>query len=121
MNRIGSKHSMHLQSADLLPGSSYIFYSFHLMYCLHNYQIPVFFQCESVGRVGDVIRIPAFLCRQTDLLVAAAKTGRIINIKKGQFCAPSVMGYSAEKIRLAGNPNVMVCERGTMFGYSKLF
>ncbi|XWS10562.1 hypothetical protein CRYUN_Cryun38cG0006300 [Craigia yunnanensis] len=57
---------------------------------------------------------------QTDLLVAAAKTGRIINIKKGQFCAPSVMINSAEKIRLAGNPNVMVCERGTMFGYNDL-
>ncbi|KAL6839689.1 hypothetical protein ACP4OV_030377 [Aristida adscensionis] len=65
-------------------------------------------QCEAVGRVADIIQIPAFLCRQTDLLVAAAKTGKIINIKKGQFCAPSVMVNSAEKIRLAGNPNVMV-------------
>ncbi|KAK1267298.1 2-dehydro-3-deoxyphosphooctonate aldolase [Acorus gramineus] len=77
-------------------------------------------QCELVGKVADVIQIPAFLCRQTDLLVAAAKTGRIINIKKGQFCAPSVMINSAEKIRLAGNQNVMVCERGTMFGYNDL-
>ncbi|KAG9143890.1 hypothetical protein Leryth_016095 [Lithospermum erythrorhizon] len=68
----------------------------------------------------NIIQIPAFLCRQTDLLVAAAKTGRIINIKKGQFCAPSVMANSAEKIRLAGNQNVMVCERGTMFGYNDL-
>ncbi|TVU51404.1 hypothetical protein EJB05_02834 [Eragrostis curvula] len=68
-------------------------------------------QCQSVGRVADIIQIPAFLCRQTDLLVAAAKTGKIINVKKGQFCAPSVMINSAEKIRLAGNPNVMVCER----------
>ncbi|KAK4398762.1 2-dehydro-3-deoxyphosphooctonate aldolase 1 [Sesamum angolense] len=59
-------------------------------------------QCEAVGRVADIIQIPAFLCRQTDLLVAAAKTGRIINIKKGQFCAPSVMVNSAEKIRMAG-------------------
>ncbi|CAN6465474.1 unnamed protein product [Victoria cruziana] len=57
---------------------------------------------------------------QTDLLVAAAKTGRIVNIKKGQFCAPSVMVNSAEKIRLAGNENIMVCERGTMFGYNDL-
>ncbi|KAL0878352.1 hypothetical protein Bca101_028058 [Brassica carinata] len=63
-------------------------------------------QCEEVGK--------------TDLLVAAAQTGKIINIKKGQFCAPSVMENSAEKIRLAGNPNVMVCERGTMFGYNDL-
>ncbi|KAJ6399159.1 hypothetical protein OIU77_019831 [Salix suchowensis] len=77
-------------------------------------------QCEPVGKVADIIQIPAFLCRQTDLLVAAAKTGKIINIKKGQFCAPSVMSNSAEKVRLAGNPNVMVCERGTMFGYSDL-
>ncbi|KAL6562422.1 hypothetical protein OROGR_003429 [Orobanche gracilis] len=76
-------------------------------------------QCEAVGRVADIIQIPAFLCRQY-LLVAAAKTGRIINIKKGQFCAPSVMVNSAEKIRLAGNENVMVCERGTMFGYNDL-
>ncbi|KAL4345059.1 hypothetical protein AHAS_Ahas11G0240500 [Arachis hypogaea] len=77
-------------------------------------------QCEVVGRVADIIQIPAFLCRQTDLLVAAAKTGKIVHIKKGQFCAPSVMANSAEKVRLAGNPNVMVCERGTMFGYNDL-
>ncbi|ERN09917.1 hypothetical protein AMTR_s00013p00172160 [Amborella trichopoda] len=77
-------------------------------------------QCEPVGRVADIIQIPAFLCRQTDLLVAAAKTGKIVNIKKGQFCAPSVMVNSAEKVRLAGNQNVMVCERGTMFGYNDL-
>ncbi|KAH9677029.1 2-dehydro-3-deoxyphosphooctonate aldolase 1 [Citrus sinensis] len=64
-------------------------------------------QCEEVGKVADIIQIPAFLCRQTDLLVAAAKTGKIINIKKGQFCASSVMVNSAEKVRLAGNPNVM--------------
>ncbi|KAJ9183248.1 hypothetical protein P3X46_007132 [Hevea brasiliensis] len=90
------------------------------------YQIPTItdvheaIQCEPVGRVADIIQIPAFLCRQTDLLVAAAKTGKIINIKKGQFCAPSVMINSAEKVRLAGNSNVMVCERGTMFGYNDL-
>ncbi|XP_021839584.2 2-dehydro-3-deoxyphosphooctonate aldolase isoform X3 [Spinacia oleracea] len=77
-------------------------------------------QCEAVGKVADVIQIPAFLCRQTDLLVAAAKTGKIINIKKGQFCAPNVMVNSAEKVRGAGNQNVMVCERGTMFGYNDL-
>lgn len=77
-------------------------------------------QCEAVGRVADIIQIPAFLCRQTDLLVAAAKTGKVINVKKGQFCPASVMNNSANKIRLAGNPNVMVCERGTMFGYTDL-
>ncbi|EFH69162.1 ATKDSA2 [Arabidopsis lyrata subsp. lyrata] len=73
-------------------------------------------QCEAVGKVADVIQIPAFLY----LLVAAAQTGKIINIKKGQFCGHSVMRNSAEKVRLAGNPNVMVCERGTMFGYNDL-
>lgn len=91
-----------------------------------TYDIPIVtdvhetIQCEAVGRVADIIQIPAFLCRQTDLLVAAAKTGKIINIKKGQFCASSVMANSAEKVRLAGNPHVMVCERGTMFGYNDL-
>ncbi|KAL4427331.1 hypothetical protein ABPG77_003240 [Micractinium sp. CCAP 211/92] len=77
-------------------------------------------QAEQVAQVADIIQIPAFLCRQTDLLVAAAKTGRVIQIKKGQFCAPSVMRNSADKCRAAGNPNVLVCERGTMFGYSDL-
>ncbi|KAI3684089.1 hypothetical protein L2E82_49939 [Cichorium intybus] len=60
--------------------------------------------------VANIIQIPAFLCRQIDLLVAAAKTGKFVNIKKGQFCAPSVMTNSAEKVRLAGNQNVMVYE-----------
>lgn len=77
-------------------------------------------QAEAVAKVADIIQIPAFLCRQTDLLVAAAKTGKVIQIKKGQFCAPSVMRNSAQKCRDAGNPNVLVCERGTMFGYSDL-
>uniref|UniRef100_A0A6U3ESL5 3-deoxy-8-phosphooctulonate synthase n=1 Tax=Mantoniella antarctica TaxID=81844 RepID=A0A6U3ESL5_9CHLO len=78
------------------------------------------FQAEPVGQVADIMQIPAFLCRQTDLLVAAGKTGKVISIKKGQFCAASVMRNSADKIRGTGNPNVMVCERGTMFGYSDL-
>lgn len=77
-------------------------------------------QAEPVGKVADIIQIPAFLCRQTDLIVAAAKTGKIVNIKKGQMCAASVMRNSANKVRWAGNPNVMVCERGTMVGYSDL-
>ncbi|KAI3431561.1 hypothetical protein D9Q98_004610 [Chlorella vulgaris] len=77
-------------------------------------------QAEQVAQVADILQIPAFLCRQTDLLVAAAKTGKVIQIKKGQFCAASVMRNSAEKCRHAGNPNVLVCERGTMFGYSDL-
>ena len=78
------------------------------------------YQCESGGRITNIIQIPTFLCHQTDLLESAAKTGRIINIKKGQFCASSVLVNSAEKVILAGNLNVMVCERGTMFGYNDL-
>ena len=77
-------------------------------------------QAEPAGRVADVIQIPAFLCRQTDLLVAAAKTGKIINIKKAQFLAPEDMAYAAAKCREAGNDRVILCERGTMMGYHRL-
>lgn len=77
-------------------------------------------QCAEVASVVDVLQIPAFLCRQTDLLVAAAKTGRAINIKKGQFLAPWDMKNAMEKITLSGNPNVMLCERGASFGYNTL-
>lgn len=68
----------------------------------------------------DVLQIPAFLCRQTDLLVAAAKTGKVVNIKKGQFLAPEAMAFAAGKVRDAGNPNIMLTDRGTMFGYHDL-
>jgi 2-dehydro-3-deoxyphosphooctonate aldolase (KDO 8-P synthase) len=77
-------------------------------------------QCAKVAEAVDVLQIPAFLCRQTDLLVAAAKTGRAINVKKGQFLAPWDMANVVEKIRSAGNDNVMVCERGASFGYNTL-
>jgi 2-dehydro-3-deoxyphosphooctonate aldolase (KDO 8-P synthase) len=77
-------------------------------------------QAEPVSAVADVMQIPAFLCRQTDLLLAAGKTGRVINIKKGQFCAPSVMRNSAKKVFSTGNENVLLCERGSTFGYSDL-
>jgi 3-deoxy-8-phosphooctulonate synthase len=77
-------------------------------------------QCRLVGQVADILQIPAFLCRQTDLLVAAAKTGKAINVKKGQFLAPWDMVNVAQKIAEAGNPNVMLCERGTSFGYNTL-
>ncbi|WP_296820541.1 3-deoxy-8-phosphooctulonate synthase [Brevundimonas sp.] len=76
--------------------------------------------CAPVGEAVDVIQIPAFLCRQTDLLVAAAKTGRTINIKKGQFLAPWDMKNVIAKVTGAGNPNVMACERGVSFGYNTL-
>lgn len=77
-------------------------------------------QCSLVGEVVDILQIPAFLSRQTDLLVAAAKTGRIVNIKKGQFLAPWDMKHVIEKISQSGNKNVLCCERGTTFGYNRL-
>jgi 2-dehydro-3-deoxyphosphooctonate aldolase (KDO 8-P synthase) len=77
-------------------------------------------QCAVVAEAVDVLQIPAFLCRQTDLLVAAAKTGRAINIKKGQFLAPWDMTNVARKVAEAGNSNILLCERGVSFGYNTL-
>ena len=77
-------------------------------------------QCAPVAQAVDVLQIPAFLCRQTDLLVAAAATGRVINVKKGQFLAPWDMAHVVAKITGAGNPNVLVTERGASFGYNTL-
>jgi 2-dehydro-3-deoxyphosphooctonate aldolase (KDO 8-P synthase) len=77
-------------------------------------------QAEKVAEVCDIIQIPAFLCRQTDLLVAAAKTGKIINVKKAQFLAPWDMENVVRKLEKAGNNNIMLCERGTSFGYNTL-
>jgi 2-dehydro-3-deoxyphosphooctonate aldolase (KDO 8-P synthase) len=77
-------------------------------------------QCAAAAEVVDVLQIPAFLCRQTDLLLAAARTGRAVNVKKGQFLAPWDMVNVAAKITGAGNPNVMVTERGASFGYNTL-
>jgi 2-dehydro-3-deoxyphosphooctonate aldolase (KDO 8-P synthase) len=77
-------------------------------------------QCAAVAEVVDVLQIPAFLCRQTDLLVAAAATGRVINIKKGQFLAPWDMANVVAKVTGAGNRNVLVTERGASFGYNTL-
>jgi 2-dehydro-3-deoxyphosphooctonate aldolase (KDO 8-P synthase) len=77
-------------------------------------------QCARVAEVVDVLQIPAFLCRQTDLLVAAAATGRVVNIKKGQFLAPWDMANVVGKVTAAGNANVLVTERGASFGYNTL-
>lgn len=77
-------------------------------------------QAEVISKVADIIQIPAFLCRQTDLLVAAAKTGKIINIKKGQFLAPEQMKSIAKKVSDSGNNNIMLTDRGTTFGYNNL-
>lgn len=77
-------------------------------------------QAQKAAEVADIIQIPAFLCRQTDLLVAAAKTGRIINVKKAQFLAPWDMANVVKKLEDSGNNNIMLCERGTSFGYNTL-
>lgn len=77
-------------------------------------------QAEKVACVADIIQIPAFLCRQTDLLLAAGKTGKIINVKKAQFLAPWDMKNVIKKIESTGNTNIMLCERGTTFGYNTL-
>ncbi len=77
-------------------------------------------QCPIAAEVADVLQIPAFLCRQTDLIVAAARTGRALNVKKGQFLAPDDARQIVEKCRASGNGNVMLCERGSSFGYHNL-
>ena len=77
-------------------------------------------QCAVVAEAVDILQIPAFLCRQTDLLVAAAATGKIVNVKKGQFLAPWDMKHAVAKVTGAGNSNVLVTERGASFGYNTL-
>jgi 2-dehydro-3-deoxyphosphooctonate aldolase (KDO 8-P synthase) len=77
-------------------------------------------QCSIIAEVVDVLQIPALLSRQTDLLIAAGKTGRVVNVKKGQFIAPWDMKNVAEKIASTGNKNIMLCERGVTFGYNRL-
>src|SRR5439155_5791216 len=77
-------------------------------------------QIEEVAKVVDVLQVPAFLARQTDLLIACGKSGRAVNIKKGQFMSPQEMGNAVEKVRATGNQKVMLTERGTFFGYNWL-
>jgi len=77
-------------------------------------------QAEPVGRVADLLQVPAYLCRQTDMLVAAGRTGRAVNVKKGQFLAPQDVAYVDGKVRSTGNENLMVTERGSSFGYGNL-
>lgn len=77
-------------------------------------------QASVAGKVVDVLQIPAFLCRQTDLLVAAGETGKCVNVKKGQFLPPADMQFAAEKIASKGNKNILLCERGSCFGYRDL-
>jgi len=77
-------------------------------------------QADAVAEVADLLQIPAFLCRQTDMLIAAGRTGRAVNIKKGQFLAPQDMSHAVEKVRSTGNHKVMLTERGSTFGYNNL-
>ncbi len=77
-------------------------------------------QCAELATIVDILQIPAFLCRQTDLLLAAAKTGKIVNVKKGQFLAPWDMKNVVNKLIAGGNQNILLCERGTSFGYNTL-
>ena len=91
--------------------------TYHLLICTDIHEP---WQAEQAAKVCDILQIPAFLCRQTDLLVAAAKTGKFINIKKAQFLAPWDMKNCVDKVRQSGNDNVMLCERGTSFGYNTL-
>ena len=78
------------------------------------------YQANPVSKVADILQIPAFLCRQTDLLLAAGNTGKTINVKKAQFLSPQDMKYVINKIESTGNKNIMLCERGTFFGYNNL-
>lgn len=78
------------------------------------------YQAAAVAEVCDIIQLPAFLCRQTDLVVAMAKTGAIVNVKKAQFLAPREMGHIIKKFNEAGNDRIMLCERGSSFGYNNL-
>lgn len=77
-------------------------------------------QAEAAGRVVDCLQVPAFLCRQTDLLLACGRHGRCVNVKKGQFLAPEKMSQAVQKVRSTGNANVLVTDRGTFFGYERL-
>ena len=91
-----------------------------------TFGVPVVTDIHTAGEAAmaaeyvDVLQIPAFLCRQTDLLVAAAETGKAVNIKKGQFLSPEAMGFALQKVRDAGNDNVALTERGVTFGYQDL-
>ena len=97
-----------------------------LQYVAKEFDLPVVTDIHSAEEAAmaaeyvDILQIPAFLCRQTDLLVAAAKTGKVVNIKKGQFLSGEAMGFAVEKVRQSGNDKVMLTERGSMFGYKDL-
>ena len=116
-NRTSSKGARGLGLEKALPVFAEIRESLRLPVLTDVHEIE---QCAKLAQVVDVLQIPAFLSRQTDLLVAAARTGRIVNVKKGQFLAPWDMRNVVAKVTEAGNPNVLVTERGVSFGYNTL-
>ena len=116
-NRTSSKGARGLGLEKALPVFAEIRESLRLPVLTDVHEIE---QCAKLAQVVDVLQIPAFLSRQTDLLVAAARTGRIVNVKKGQFLAPWDMRNVVAKVTEAGNPNVLVTERGVSFGYNAL-
>jgi 2-dehydro-3-deoxyphosphooctonate aldolase (KDO 8-P synthase) len=116
-NRTSSKSARGIGLDQALPIFSEIRGKLNLPVLTDVHDAP---QCALVAQAVDVLQIPAFLCRQTDLLVAAAKTGKIVNVKKGQFLAPWDMANVVTKITEAGNKNVLVTERGVSFGYNTL-
>ena len=116
-NRTSRSGARGLGLADSLPIFAEIREGFGLPVLTDIHEIG---QCAPVAEVVDILQIPAFLCRQTDLLVAAAETGAVVNVKKGQFLAPWDMANVVEKITSAGNPKVLVTERGASFGYNTL-
>lgn len=112
---LGSKRGIGLEKAMDIFDDLKREYNIPMLTDIHTEE-----QCAIVAPHVDILQIPAFLCRQTDLLVAAAKTGRVVNVKKGQFLAPWDMKNVLAKITESGNPNVMACERGVSFGYNTL-
>jgi 2-dehydro-3-deoxyphosphooctonate aldolase (KDO 8-P synthase) len=116
-NRTSSASARGIGFAEALPVFAEVRERFGLPATTDVHEIG---HCAAAAEVVDILQIPAFLCRQTDLLVAAAATGRVVNVKKGQFLAPWDMANVARKITDAGNPKVMVTERGASFGYNTL-
>jgi 2-dehydro-3-deoxyphosphooctonate aldolase (KDO 8-P synthase) len=116
-NRTSIKSSRGVGMADALPVFVEIRESLGIPVLTDVHQAD---QCEIVAEAVDVLQIPAFLCRQTDLLLAASAAGRAVNVKKGQFLAPWDMVHVVEKIATTGNDNILVCERGSSFGYNSL-
>lgn len=112
---LNAKRGLPLDESLKIFGELKETFAFPIVTDVHeSYQVPI------IAEYVDVLQIPAYLCRQTDLLVAAAKSGKAVNIKKGQFLAPWDMKNVLEKVTQSGNENVMLCERGTCFGYNRL-